>query len=420
MEISDPTDALAGLEAGHFVAHFCDHGCWYTADDSRVTRVLPEGTMATAFPYICFFERVDAVAPAWEPWEPNQTTAAAHEDAEGACSDEASQSIDASSEDDGSAKPLSKRQRIASSASAMNKPSGAAQGRFTQQHMRPARKQDRKNRKQVRPKQVRADRNQEQDRTDRKQKQDRTCRKQDREGRTFADNTDGSRRDAQANQCNPVERERVMLEKLHAAKRDRRTYGNIFLLLQLLDAYVDIRSIITELPAFFDYVGDDCSCRWSTYLRDADRPSCMFDRLSEALGIAEAEVDQGRRYLESGHWTLAQVAHELEGLLLGENDDAPASLGCLFKRLAPASAASATTELGASSPVGDFLKAAAVDQRRPCNDQGMPQQSAMPPRLRDRTAWFSGAMPTLQFPCQMCEAEFPNRRSFENHVSDRL
>ena len=300
--------------------------------------------------------------------------------------------------------------------------------------MRPARKQDRKNRKQVRPKQVRADRNQEQDRTDRKQKQDRTCRKQDRtcrkqdrtcrkqdrEGRTFADNTDGSRRDAQANQCNPVERERVMLEKLHAAKRDRRTYGNIFLLLQLLDAYVDIRSIITELPAFFDYVGDDCSCRWSTYLRDADRPSCMFDRLSEALGIAEAEVDQGRRYLESGHWTLAQVAHELEGLLLGENDDAPASLGCLFKRLAPASAASATTEVGASSPVGDFLKAAAVDQRRPCNDQGMPQQSAMPPRLRDRTAWFSGAMPTLQFPCQMCEAEFPNRRSFENHVSDRL
>ena len=78
VEISDPTDALAGLEAGHFVAHFCDHGCWYTADDSRVTRVLPEGAMATAFPYICFFERADAVAPAWEPWQPNPTAAAAH------------------------------------------------------------------------------------------------------------------------------------------------------------------------------------------------------------------------------------------------------------------------------------------------------------------------------------------------------
>ena len=53
----------------------------------------------------------------------------------------------------------------------------------------------------------------------------------------------------------------------------------------------------------------------------------------------------------------------------------------LFKRLA---AAPTTTA---------FLKYF----RHLSNDRGMPQQSAMPPRILDRRAWFSREMPTLQF-----------------------
>ena len=41
----------------------------------------------------------------------------------------------------------------------------------------------------------------------------------------------------------------------------------------------------------------------------------------------------------------------------------------------------------------------------------------MPARVRDRRAWFHTALPTLAFCCQMCEAEFPNRRTHDEHVN---
>jgi hypothetical protein len=201
---------------------------------------------------------------------------------------------------------------------------------------------------------------------------------------------------------------------LMQARKDRRRYGNIFLLLQLLAPFVGGRSIIAELPAFYDYAGDDCARRWSTYLGDPSRPSCMFDRLSKALGVTADEIETARCHLESGEWTLAQVAQQLDEDLLGALA-APASLQSLLQRHRPASA---TTDGRACAlcPIKDFLKRAAVEARRPYCRNGMPQHSAMTPRLRDRAPWFRGALPTLQFSCQMCEAEFPNRRRFEEHV----
>ena len=41
----------------------------------------------------------------------------------------------------------------------------------------------------------------------------------------------------------------------------------------------------------------------------------------------------------------------------------------------------------------------------------------MPPRVRDRTAEFQTALPTLAFSCRMCGAEFPNRRAHDEHVN---
>ena len=41
----------------------------------------------------------------------------------------------------------------------------------------------------------------------------------------------------------------------------------------------------------------------------------------------------------------------------------------------------------------------------------------MPPRVRDRKAGLQTALPTLSFCCQMCEAEFPNRRAHDEHVN---
>ena len=116
-----------------------------------------------------------------------------------------------------------------------------------------------------------------------------------------------------------------MHEALMEARKDRRRHGIFFLLLQLLAPFVDGRSIIAELPAFYDYAGDDCARRWSTYLGGPSRPSCMFDRLSDALGVTADEIETARCHLESGEWTLAQVAQQLDEDLLGAIA-APASL----------------------------------------------------------------------------------------------
>ena len=64
-------------------------------------------------------------------------------------------------------------------------------------------------------------------------------------------------RDAQSNKCNPVGCEGKMHDALKQARKDRHRYGNICLLLQLLAPFVDGKSIIAELPAFYDYAGDD-------------------------------------------------------------------------------------------------------------------------------------------------------------------
>ena len=93
----------------------------------------------------------------------------------------------------------------------------------------------------------------------------------------------------------------------------------------------------------------------------------------------------------------------------------PSSIQRMLQRHIAAEAA-ACAGCSASNPVKEFLERAAVEARRPHHHNGMPKHSAMPARLRDRTAWFGGALPTLQFSCQMCEAEFPNRLRFEEHV----
>ena len=67
---------------------------------------------------------------------------------------------------------------------------------------------------------------------------------------------------------------------------------------------------------------------------------------------------------------------------------------------------------GDDNPLRAYLAKAWRD--RPCN-RGPPRHSAMPARLRDRSAFFAGPEPALHYTCRMCEAEFPNREAFEVH-----
>ena len=474
-ELDEPTEVLRHPE-GHFIAHFYDAASgWYRANDSVVTRKEDAGPHA--FPYICFFEREDsrrhhAMQRPWMCAEALDVDGV--DDAVEVCDDAECSGGDDEGDDGGStsvlpaakrrrmtckqrrsqaypehALPLKRRIQACNASAAPKKPtgirmqlrrntrdqrgSGAEDGNMQKKpaavRMRSKRKQDRSERKQDRSerkqerKEDRSERKQErkQDRSERKQerKRDRSGRNREEDlrscrARESADNTDGSRRDAQSNQCNPLLGESKMHETLKQARKDRHHYGNVFLLLQLLTPFLDGKSIIAELPAFYDYAGDDCACRWSTYLGDASRPSCMFDRLSEALGVTAYEIESAQHHIDSGDWTLAQIAQQLDTHLLGLAE-APASLQRLLQRHKPAQDVSAA-EGGPPNPVADFLERSVVETRRPFCSSGMPQHSAMPPRLRDRSPWFRGALPTLQFSCQMCEAEFPNRQRFEQHV----
>ena len=82
---------------------------------------------------------------------------------------------------------------------------------------------------------------------------------------------------------------------LTRAEADRRDYGDIFLLLQLLEPWVQGREAIKHFPDFLTYAGDDCCCKWASYLRDPDRPQVLYGRLQEALGVTEEEIAVAKR-----------------------------------------------------------------------------------------------------------------------------
>ena len=59
--------------------------------------------------------------------------------------------------------------------------------------------------------------------------------------RSGADNVDGSRKDDQSNQSSPINREKEMHIAFDQARKDRLFYGNIFILLQLLYEFTNMK-----------------------------------------------------------------------------------------------------------------------------------------------------------------------------------
>ena len=254
--------------------------------------------------------------------------------------------------------------------------------------------------------------------------------------RSKGDNADGSRKDPENDRTNPVDRSIAELKVLERAVTERRYYGDLFLLLQLLEPWVQGREAIKFFPAFLTYGGDDCSNKWARYLQDSDRPGILYDRLQEALGVTQEQVDVARSKVDNKEWTVVQVAEvlgeklaskacsvpitslsellathrKLEQTRPSHDERIPGVASHLTRRLSTDEAGA----LGDENPVRVYL--ADAFNRRPCNC-GPPRQSAMPARLRDRSRWFQGAFPTLMRCCEMCEAEFPNERAAEEHIN---
>ena len=220
---------------------------------------------------------------------------------------------------------------------------GRKQDRAGRKQDRAGRKQqrDQAGRKQVGRKQERdqagrkqVGRKQERDQAGRKQvgrKQDRSERQQEdlrrmRSRPLASDNLDGTRQDMQANLHNPVLDSVHEIKKRSLACDQRSLYGDVFLLLHLLDPWVKVEDAIREFEDFYLYAGFDCTRKWANFLGDASRKKQMSVRLQEALAIMDEEIEACRKKVMSKQWNLVDVVIALEGLLLGENCGAPYSL----------------------------------------------------------------------------------------------
>ena len=178
------------------------------------------------------------------------------------------------------------------------------------------------------------------------------------------------------------------------------------MLLHLLEPLADAGDLLKHFPDFFIYAGEDCTNRWATFLRAPERQDKLAGRLREALGVTEEEISDAKRRLGSGEWHVHHVAE-----LLDERLDSAHGAHSVAAAVRLA-AGDASAALGDGNPLRAHL--AEAWQRRPCN-RGPPRHSAMPARLRDRSAFFAGPEPALHYTCRMCEAEFPNREAFEVH-----
>jgi hypothetical protein len=133
-----------------------------------------------------------------------------------------------------------------------------------------------------------------------------------------SDNLDGTRQDAQANLYSPVLESYLEEEKRSAACEQRIKYGDILLLLHLLDPWVKVDDAIQKFEDFYLYAGFDCTHKWANFLGDVPRKQAMSVRLQEALGVTEGEIQSCREKVTSKQWSIVDVAKALEACLVGE------------------------------------------------------------------------------------------------------
>ena len=117
------------------------------------------------------------------------------------------------------------------------------------------------------------------------------------------DNNDGSRQDNQSDQHHVVANSLRERSERQQSLVNRVLYGDALLLVLLLEPFLDIDASLQEFPWAFTYSGCDCSHKWSAYLGEPQRCSLLRGRLSEALGVTEAEVAAGKDKIQNGVWT---------------------------------------------------------------------------------------------------------------------
>ena len=141
----------------------------------------------------------------------------------------------------------------------------------------------------------------------------------------------------------------------------------------------------------------------------------MAVRLQEALGVTEEEIQSCRERVTLKQWSLVDVAKALEDRLIGKDSGAPCSLTEYTRSEHPKGCPEDGVQ--EANPVLLYLSTGVQPAwtQRPCWE-GRPGHSAMKPRLRKQGSWRKQPLPTLKWPCRMCEAEFPNVGMLDKHI----
>eukprot|EP00973_Karenia_brevis_P011373 1538525-Karenia_brevis.AAC.1 len=61
-----------------------------------------------------------------------------------------------------------------------------------------------------------------------------------------------------------------------------------------------VSQVLPNFPEVYLYTGYDCACKWASHLRDPSRRGKVEERLAEALGITQQEIELGRSKLAAG------------------------------------------------------------------------------------------------------------------------
>ena len=79
-------------------------------------------------------------------------------------------------------------------------------------------------------------------------------------------------------------------QKRRSTCEQRIKYGDILLLLHLLEPWVKVDDAVHQFQDFYLYAGFDCTNKWANFLCDEPRRQAMTMRLKDALGVTEEEI----------------------------------------------------------------------------------------------------------------------------------
>ena len=175
--------------------------------------------------------------------------------------------------------------------------------------------------------------------------------------------------------------------------------------LQLLPDQLNIYDLLKAYQPYYFYAGADCLDHQSMkYLSMPELADEAMPRLQAVLGVSNEEVVEAKREMEQTSDTLVLICDALDRLL-----EVPADYTNTLANLV----ASPNGERSSDNALYDYLISA--KRERDCDPDPTVGTAAMKPALRKFAR--HKPQPMLSQVCQLCDAQFGNKRHLQIHWS---